>query len=383
MGFTIEDMLVVSQEKYQMDLVAGKNGWSNSISWILLLEDLTIIRHFSGKELAVTTGLGFQEEEKLLSLAEELNSKNAAGLVVNTGFYVKDLPESVISFCDRNDLPLLTVPWDVYLADMIKDLSIRIFLQGSTDEQITAAMIRAIENPEEPGLYRNDLLPWFDTDGTFQVFLISTGDLDKMDTVERKRLTYRIQLSLTNISHNASFFYYDSCFVLIVNDIDEPATLQIVEEFLDRAAKRLPDYPVYIGAGSQMTDLSSLHISYKRAKAASFVALRDKKHLVRFDDMGILRLFYSVEDQALLNEMSTGLLKPLIDYDAEHDSEYVRTLDLYLKYDESIQAVASEMFTHRNTIMYRLKNIRALLNTDFKSPDEKLALRIACLIRNM
>ena len=61
-----------------MDLVAGKNGWSNSISWILLLEDLTIIRHFSGKELAVTTGLGFQEEEKLLSLAEELNSKNAA-----------------------------------------------------------------------------------------------------------------------------------------------------------------------------------------------------------------------------------------------------------------------------------------------------------------
>ena len=63
MGFTIEDMLVVSADKYQMKLEAGEKGWSNSISWLLMLEDLTIIQNFSGKELAVTTGLGFQTEE--------------------------------------------------------------------------------------------------------------------------------------------------------------------------------------------------------------------------------------------------------------------------------------------------------------------------------
>ena len=57
MGFTIEDMLVVSADKYQMKLVAGEKGWSNSISWLLMLEDLTIIQNFSGKELAVTSGV--------------------------------------------------------------------------------------------------------------------------------------------------------------------------------------------------------------------------------------------------------------------------------------------------------------------------------------
>ena len=48
MGFTIEDMLVVSQDRYKMKMVAGSRGWSNSISWLLVMEELTIIHNFSG-----------------------------------------------------------------------------------------------------------------------------------------------------------------------------------------------------------------------------------------------------------------------------------------------------------------------------------------------
>ena len=72
MGYTIEDMLTVSASRYQMELVAGSRGWSNSISWLLMLEDLTIIHNFTGKELAVTTGLGFQRDDDMLELVEEL-----------------------------------------------------------------------------------------------------------------------------------------------------------------------------------------------------------------------------------------------------------------------------------------------------------------------
>ena len=40
MGFTVEDMLLASREKYGMEMVAGGTGWSNSISWMMLLEDI-------------------------------------------------------------------------------------------------------------------------------------------------------------------------------------------------------------------------------------------------------------------------------------------------------------------------------------------------------
>ena len=61
MGFTIEDMVTETGSKYQMRMLAGANGWSNSISWILMVEDMTILQNFKGKDLAVTTGLGFPE----------------------------------------------------------------------------------------------------------------------------------------------------------------------------------------------------------------------------------------------------------------------------------------------------------------------------------
>jgi hypothetical protein len=53
MGFTIEDMLTETGEKYKLKLVAGADGWSNSISWILLIEDMTILRNFKGRLFAI------------------------------------------------------------------------------------------------------------------------------------------------------------------------------------------------------------------------------------------------------------------------------------------------------------------------------------------
>ena len=128
LGFTIEDMNLLSKERYQMEMIGGRKGWSNSISWILMLEDTAIIHNFTGKELAVTTGLGFDTEEKLMNLVEMLVSCHASGLIINVGEYIKEVPKTVCKYCDENDFPLMTVPWEVLLVDMIKDFSIRIFL---------------------------------------------------------------------------------------------------------------------------------------------------------------------------------------------------------------------------------------------------------------
>ena len=325
MGFTIEDMLVVSADKYQMKLVAGEKGWSNSISWLLMLEDLTIIQNFSGKELAVTTGLGFQTEEKMLDLVRELSWHNAAGLIINTGYYIRVIPEEVRKLCDHYDLPLLTVPWEVYLADMIKDMSIRIFLQSSTDEQISAALISAIESPGSRDLYEKELLPHFDLDGTFQTALITTGNLDSMDTVERKRIAYRMQLYLTNLTR----------------------------------------------------------ISFRRARAAVTMAENADEYIQFFDKMGLYRLLYMVDDPLLLKSLSDDLLHPLLEYDAQHGGGYLETLESYLRNSGSIKAMADELFIHRNTILYRMTNIKKLLGSTLEDSRERMMFAIACMIRRM
>ena len=383
MGFTIEDMLVVSSDKYQMKLVAGEKGWSNSISWLLMLEDLTIIQNFSGKELAVTTGLGFQTEEKMLDLVRELSWHNAAGLIVNTGYYIREIPEEVKKLCDHNDLPLLTVPWEVYLADMIKDMSIRIFLQSSTDEQISGALIRAIESPGSRDLYEKELLPHFDLDGTFQTALVTTGNLDSMDTVERKRISYRMQLYLTNLTHNGHFLYYDGYFVIVMNDMKPDECADVMEAFADRAARKMPERRVWVGVSDQVADISNLRISFRRAKAAVVMAHNEDRPIQFFDKMGLYRLLYMVDDPLLLKSLSDDLLRPLLEYDAQHGGGYLETLESYLKNSGSIKVMADELFIHRNTILYRMANIKKLLGSNLEDSRERMMFEIACMIRKM
>ncbi len=377
MGYTIEDLMSSSQEKYEITFVAGQKGWANSISWILLIEDINALRNFKGKDLAITTGFGFDKESKLLALVSLLVKLRASGLIINTGMYIYEIPQSVIDICNENDLPLLTVPWHVQLFDMIKDLNIRVLLQGMADEQISASFIEAIEKQKNSS-YRTDLLPYFDVDGDFQVFALETGDLDTMDTVERRRLSFQIQIYLESISHNANFFYYDSCFVVVVNNVPQNVLHEIIESFERRVEQRMPMQKLAVGVGSVFKDLENLSYSYKRARAAARKALISGERVVWFDDMGIERPLYLISDPMLIREMGSDLLRPLIDYDEKNSSDYVRMLEIYLLTNGSIQETASQMYLHRNTVIYRMNNIKKLLNSDLDTAEEKMKYLVAC-----
>ncbi|MBR0409892.1 MAG: PucR family transcriptional regulator ligand-binding domain-containing protein [Eubacterium sp.] len=383
MGFTIEDMLTLTGDRYQMSMIAGNRGWSNSISWVLMVEDFTILRNFVGKELAVTMGMGFESQEKLLTLIRQLSARHAAGLIINTGVYIDRISQPIIDLCNDLGLPLLIVPWDIYIAEMIKDLSVRIFLQGMTDEQISVAFIKAIASPDLAAAAKQDLLQYYDVDGVFQIILLNTPGLDTMDTVERKRIGYRMELFLENITHNCSFFYYDGSFVLVCNDIPPDVTDQVIREFQRRMHLKMPELRFYIGIGSRLKNLESLGTAYQRARAALDMALITEKNCISFDQMGIYRLLYLIPDKELLREMSEDLLMPLIQYDKKHDSQFLETLENYLTLEGSFMAMSEKMFIHRNTLMYRMNRIKKLLGTDLTTSEEKLSYQIACLIMHM
>lgn len=331
----------------------------------------------------MTTGLGFPQKEDWMNLARLLNKYHASGLIINVGQYIYEVPEELKAYCDENDLPLLTVPWEVHLSDMIKDFSIHVFLQDHTDEQIASALIAAIETPENQKAYRKELLQHFDVDGSFQVFLLTCEGLDSMDTVERRKLSYRIQVYLEDISHNASFFYYNSDFVLVANALSEEYLCNLVEKALKRGKRRMPGLELCVGIGSRCIDISQLSVSYQRAKAAAQMAVTHKKQVVKFDDCGLFRLLYRVEDKKILEEIERECLKALEEYDRRYHADYVETLKLYLKHNGSIQAVAAELYTHRNTVLYRIGNIRKILGNELKTPEERLPYQIAFYIRSM
>ena len=75
--------------------------------------------------------------------------------------------------------------------------------------------------------------------------------------------------------------------------------------------------------------------------------MTQKRQVVKFDNCGLYRLLYMVEDTGVLQEIETECLAALEEYDRKYNAGYVETLQSYLKHNGSIQAVAEELYTHR------------------------------------
>ncbi|WP_455683407.1 PucR family transcriptional regulator [Thomasclavelia sp.] len=383
MGFTIEDALIQNQEQYQLKLLAGHGGCSNTMSWVHMIEDTTIIQQLWGKELAVTTGLGFQNHESLFEFIKCLIKYHSVGLVINIGKYIFDIPQDIIDYCNEQDFPLLTTPWEVHMADLIKDFCMRCLYSQKEDNEISKLFQKAFSMPQLIEEVRQQLMGAFDVDGLFQVILIGIEDSDQFDAIERRRVAFQLELCFEKIECPYTFFWFDGYFVLVVNNLDSEILESITDKMYKRTKKRMPSRFIHLGIGTQMLDLHQVILSYKRARAAVAMAERFKYPMILFEEMGVYQILFSIEDKQILMEMYYNLLQPLIDYDLKHHSELEHTLYYYLIYDGSQVTMAKNLYMHRNTINYRMIKIKELLNCQLETFDEKMPYMLALYIKKI
>ena len=383
MGFTLADALNQSQEQYHLKLLAGQEGCSNTISWVHMIEDTTIIQQLWGKELVVTTGHGFQSEEELFMLIKCLIKYNSVGLIINIGKYIFEIPLPIIDYCNEQEFPLLTIPWEVHLADLIKDFCMRCLYSEKEDRELSKLFQEILTNNQIIEEARPHLMSAFDVDGDFQVVLIKAEGSDNFNAIERRKIAFQIELCFEKIDSSYAFFWYDEYFVLIVNNLKEDELKVIINKMHKRSKKRIDDKRVYLGIGSQMKDLGQVYLSYKRAKAAVLMAMQFKLPIVFFEDMGVYQILFSIEDKQILIEMYYRLLQPLIDYDQKHHGELEKTLFYYLIYGESQLTMAKNLYMHRNTINYRMNKIKELLNCQLDTFEEKVPYILSYYIKKV
>ena len=377
MGFTIEDALIQTQKQYRLKLLAGQEGCGNAMSWVHMIEDTKIIQQLWGKELAVTTGLGFQSQEALLEFIKCLVKYHSVGLIINTGKYIFEISQDIIDYCNEQEFPLLTTPWEVHMADLIKDFSMRCLFSEKEDRQISKLFQEVFTTVQTVEEIRPQLMGSFDVDGNFQVVLIGIENSDQFDAIERRKVAFQLELCFEKIESPYTFFWFDGHFVLVVNNLDTDNLKRIIDKMYKRAKKRITDKYIYLGIGSQMMDLRQVILSYKRARAAVSMAVQFQLPIVFFEEMGIYQILFSIEDKQILSEMYHRLLQPLIDYDQKHHGELEKTLFYYLFYNESQIEMAKNLYIHRNTINYRMLKIKELLGCQLDTFEEKMPYMLA------
>ena len=383
MGFTIEDALVQTQDQYHLKLLAGQEGCSNTMSWVHMIEDTKIIQQLWGKELAVTTGLGFQSHDALFDFIKCLVKYHSVGLIINTGKYIFEVSQDIIDYCNEQEFPLLTTPWEVHMADLIKDFSMRCLFSEREDQQISKLFQEVFTTVQTVEEVRPQLMSSFDVDGYFQVVLIEIEDSDQFDAIERRKIAFQLELCFEKIESPYTFFWVDGCFVLVVNNLEPDNLERIIDKMYKRTKKRMEGKYIHLGIGSQMLDFRQVILSYKRARAAVSMATQFQLPIVSFEEMGIYQILFSIEDKQILSEMYHSLLQPIIEYDQKHHGELEKTLFYYLFYNESQIEMAKNLYLHRNTINYRMLKIKELLGCQLDTFEEKMLYMLAMYIKKI
>ena len=70
-------------------------------------------------------------------------------------------------------------------------------------------------------------------------------------------------------------------------------------------------------------------------------------------------------------------------YDARQQTSLVETLAAYFAHHGNLSRTAEALFLHRNTLLYRMERIAAIIGHDLDDPEVRLMLQVAFKVQQL
>jgi PucR family transcriptional regulator, purine catabolism regulatory protein len=139
----------------------------------------------------------------------------------------------------------------------------------------------------------------------------------------------------------------------------EGATLVLCHEaeLAGWLSQELESRELVAGVSSPVDDLARFRQAADEARWALAIASMERRSLVRYGDQTNLM---APRTPTEANAVATRTLGTLLDYDAEHGTDYLNTLRVLLRNDRSWQRAAAILSIHKQTLGYRLRRIEAV-----------------------
>ena len=381
MSITVSKLCANAQANYVMKLVAGKEGMGNYVRWVHLVENADVSPFLHGNEMVFMTGVGISDESRLLTFIEELIEKRCSALVINTGKYIKSIPQSVKDCCDLNSLPLFTVPWEVKLIDITYDFCHRIVTGEEIETALATALRNLIFSPDNEAGYKSTLerRSYFSA-SEYCIGVCSFTKTTLGDDELKKAVTSDMQKVLNTSGRQFSFFFQDKNLVVVCSDCKEDDVRRIFASFDTIFNAGRYSAEITCGISPSRQGYSAISDGYRKAVMALKVATLHNDKCVGYSDMGIYKLLVHIKDTAVLHEIYDETLGSLEEFDSANGTDYMQTLKCYLENDSSVQEVARLTFVHRNTVNYKLRRTKEILGCELNYED-KLRLMLSFFIK--
>ncbi|ETI68901.1 PucR family transcriptional regulator [Neobacillus vireti] len=104
-------------------VIAGEEGIHRTVKWVHVVEVTSIRNLLNGNELILSTGVAWKENVNLfVSMVKEFIENNTAGLCLEMGTYMSEVPSEVIDLANNEQFPIIIFQKEVPFVEITQDI---------------------------------------------------------------------------------------------------------------------------------------------------------------------------------------------------------------------------------------------------------------------
>ncbi|MFI3227597.1 MAG: PucR family transcriptional regulator ligand-binding domain-containing protein [Clostridia bacterium] len=365
MAITLSRLCKNTEKIYDLKLIAGRGGLENTVRWVHMVEDMEVPDFLHGNELVFTTGIANHKQNWMLYFVKTLKKNNAAGVVINIGPYISEIPPQVIVYCEQNDFPIFSMPWETRVIDVTYEFCRHIINDEKAEQSLTEAFKNLILNPENKEGYLSTLeKAGYADSSSYMVVSLAFKENDSNITSRflSENDTRIGRLLRVNSMPRAAFMWNKNLTLIFQNTLDED--IKIMSDKISNFISEIDGVSFNIGISDISEGFNKIRELYKQSQWAIMIAEMRKDTLCMHKDLGINKILLSIENRDILRKYYNDTLEKLINYDKEQGADLCHSLRKYCEYNGSVVELANDFGVHRNTINHKIRKIKEILGND-------------------
>lgn len=151
-----------------------------------------------------------------------------------------------------------------------------------------------------------------------------------------------------------------------------------IKEALDQKVTQIQ---YRVGIGRVYKGIDQVNKSLKDAeKAVEASKTYVNQQVIDFETLGIYKIFCQDHLKEELHSFYKATLEPLVVYDRKRDTELVKSLIIYFETNGNLKKMSEMLFTHYNTVLYRINRIQEITGKDLENEGDRYGLQTALKI---
>ena len=160
---------------------------------------------------------------------------------------------------------------------------------------------------------------------------------------------------------------------LLTAEVDGALVVAVHRGTVTTAWPELPD-GVVCGIGGRHADARGVRLSHEQAREALALAHRRGVPQLHFDDTWFDRFLLG---SATIDELAAVVLAPADTLSPNQRVVVLQTLEAYLDCGGNVTEMAASLQMHRQSVNYRVNNVRRVFGSALRTPEGRLALHLA------